>query len=164
MTKDSKRARRNWRSTVIEPFKQLRLGLYAIGISVVFVLISAGLFVLAFYEQYQNVMDIFGVTDPNVRWEIVVDDVFKRNAWRLGLVFLVYLATLCTVVFFMTHKVYGPLVSIERFVDQIQKGDYHRRARIREKDDLQRLVAKLNAMAEKLEERHGTPKKTSKKS
>ena len=107
-------------------------------------------------------MDVFQVVDPNIRWELAINDVFEKNAWRLGGVFLLYLTILCIVVFIMTHRVYGPLVSIERFVSQIEKGEYHRRARIREKDDLGRLVNKLNAMAEKLESRHGKKAKNQK--
>ena len=149
------RVKRNWRSTVIEPFKQLRMGIYVIGISVVFVLITSGLFILAFYQSYENVMEIFEVADMKSQFEVVVNQVFAKNAWRVAGAFVVYLAVLGWVVFKMTHKVYGPLVSIERFVSQIERGEYYRRARIRDKDDLQRLVRKLNNMADKLEKRHG---------
>jgi HAMP domain-containing protein len=48
------------------------------------------------------------------------------------------------------------LVGIERFVDQIADGDYRRRVIVRRGDDLVRLAAKLNAMAESLEKKYGT--------
>ncbi len=153
---NDQRPRRNLRSLVIEPFKQIKFGLYVISISVGFIAISAGLFVIAFTEQYRHVMSIFNVIDPNLQWELVTNDVFKTNAIRIGLVFFMYIVVMFLVVFRLTHRYYGPLVSIGRFVDQIAEGEYHRRLGIRDKDELQDLVLKLNAMAEELEEKHGS--------
>jgi HAMP domain-containing protein len=150
------RPRRNLRSLVIEPFKQVKFGLYVIGVSVAFVVVCAAMFVAAFSDQYQHVMDIFNVVDPSLKWELVTNDIFYANAVRIGLMFLFYISALFTVVFRLTHRYYGPLVSIERFLDQFAAGHYHLRAKIRDKDELHDLVAKLNHMAEELERRHGS--------
>jgi signal transduction histidine kinase len=56
----------------------------------------------------------------------------------------------------LTHRYYGPLVSIERFVDDMTQGRYGQRVKIRQKDELQRLTDKLNDMASALEKRHGS--------
>jgi HAMP domain-containing protein len=149
------RPRRNLKSTIIEPFKQIKFGLYVIGISVAFVGICAFMFVAAFTEQYQHVMGIFNVVDPNLKWELVTNDVFYTNAIRIGVMFAAFIVTLFAVVFRLTHRYYGPLVSIERFVDQFAAGDYKKRCKIREKDEMHTLVAKLNHMAEQIERRHG---------
>jgi HAMP domain-containing protein len=151
----SKGYRRNLKSLIIEPFKQIKFGLYVIGLSVAFVGVSAAMFIMAFTEQYQHVMGIFNVVDPKLKWELVTNDVFYTNAARLGVMFFVFIAALFALVFRMTHRYYGPLVSIERFVDQMTAGDYARRCKIREKDELQRLVGKLNRMAEAMQDRHG---------
>ncbi len=150
------RPRRNLRSLVIEPFKQVKFGLYVIGISVAFVVVTAMMFVAAFTDQYQHVMDIFNVVDPSLKWELVTNDIFYTNAVRIGFIFGLYIVTLFTVVFRLTHRYYGPLVSIERFLDQFAEGHYHLRAKIRDKDELHDLVAKLNHVAEELERRHGS--------
>ena len=150
------RPRRNLRSLVIEPFKQVKFGLYVIGISVAFVVITALMFVAAFADQYQHVMDIFNVVDPSLKWELVTNDIFYTNAMRIGLMFAGYIGVMFTVVFRLTHRYYGPLVSIERFLDQFAAGHYHLRAKIRDKDELHDLVAKLNHVAEELERRHGS--------
>lgn len=153
--KDS-RPRRNFKSTVIDPFKQIKFGLYVIGISVAFVGVSAFMFVSAFTEQYKHVMKIFNVVDPHNKWELVTNDVFMTNAVKIGILFAVFIAVLFFVVFKLTHRYYGPLVSIERFVDEFARGDYTKRAKIREKDELHSLVEKLNFMAEQIERRHGS--------
>ena len=153
-TSDFERARRSLRSTVIEPFKQIKFGLYVIGISIAFVGVCAFMFVLAFNEQYNHVMGIFHVVDPNLQWELVTNDVFYTNAVRVGAILALFIVVMFTVVFRLTHRYYGPVVSIERFVDQLTQGDYQVRCKIREKDELQSLVAKLNVMAESIEKRH----------
>ena len=149
------RPRRNLGSTVIEPFKQIKFGIYVVAISVIFVAICSAMFGAAFYDQYQHVMKIFNVVDPDTKWELVLNDVFVDNAWRIGWMFLAYIIIVMTVVFRLTHRYYGPLVSIERFVDEIAEGDYTRRCKIRNKDELHGLVDKLNNMAEQLQGRHG---------
>lgn len=153
--KIDKRPKRNLRSMLIEPFKQIKLGVYVIAITMVFVTVAIGLFVAAFTDQYRHVMSIFQVVDPNLRWELVTNDVFYTNAIRLGVLCLTFIAIMFAVVFRMTHRIYGPLVSVERFVHDMAQGNYKRRINIRSGDELQRLAAKLNAMAEALEKRHG---------
>ncbi len=149
-----KRPKRTVKSVVIEPFKQIKLGIYVMAISVAFLVLASLLFVLAFAEQYQHVMDIFKIVDPEQKWELVTNRVFYMNALKLGGLFVAYLVILFAVVFRMTHRYYGPLVSIERFVSQISEGDYSRRVIIRRGDELQRLASQLNTMAARLERRH----------
>ncbi len=147
--------KRNLKNTLIEPFKQIKFGLYVLGLSAAFVGVSAYMFVNAFVEQYQHVMGIFNVVDTKLQWELVTNDVFRSNAIRIGVMFTVFMVVMLAMLIRLTHRYYGPLVSIERFVDQFSAGDYKLRCRIRDKDELHDLVSKLNAMAEKMEQRHG---------
>lgn len=156
MDQNNNRPKRNFKSTLVEPFKQIQFGLYIITISVAFVVASGFLFVVAFNEQYQHVMGIFNIVDPNLKWELVTNEVFFINAVRLGVLLVGYVGIMFGIVFWLTHRYYGPLVSIERFVESIGAGQYNKRVFIRKKDELQRLTAKLNAMAEILEKRHGS--------
>lgn len=121
-----------------------------------FLVASATLIAMAFFQQYGHVMEIFNVVDPSAKWELVTNDIFYANALKLGLLSTAYVGVLFFVVFKMTHKIYGPLVGIERFVDQIAEGDYRKRVVIRRGDDLTRLASKLNRLAEALEKKHGT--------
>jgi len=153
-SENNARPRRNFKTLVIDPFKQMKFGLYVMGISVTFLAIFAYLFVDAFTDQYQHVMGIFNVVDPTLQWEIVTNDVFKMNAIRVGIFFALYIGGLFWAVFRLTHRYYGPLVSIRRFVSQMNAGDYSARCSIRKKDELLSLVSELNAMAESIEKRH----------
>ena len=147
------RAKRNLKSTLIEPFKQIRFGIYVIGLSIAFVVITSALFLLAFYQQYQHLMEIFNITDMKSEMELVTNDIFYTNIVRIGIVFVGFIAAMFSLVFKLTHRYYGPLVSIERFVDEMTEGDYSKRVKIRSKDELQRLTEKLNLMAESIERR-----------
>lgn len=154
--KNNGRPKRTLAATLIEPFKQIKLGIYVMATSVIFILCAGFFFYRAFSNQYENVMEIFGVVDMSTQMELVTNDIFVKNGIILGVLFVAYLASLFFIIFKITHKYYGPLVSIERFVQQIADGDYRKRVKIRKGDELTRLVLKLNDMASKLEERHGT--------
>jgi len=149
------RPRRTVKSTVIEPFKQMKLGVYVMGITFCFVAIAGYTFVAAYTKQYQEVMTIFEIVDPVMQHELVTDKIFMENAIKLSVIFISFIAILFWVVLNITHKYYGPLVSIERFVDEISAGRYDRRVKIRRGDELERLVSKLNQMADQLQARHG---------
>lgn len=151
---DLARANRHYKSTLIEPFKQIKFGVYVIGISIGFVIATSAMFLFAFYQQYQHLMGIFNITDMKTQMELVTNDIFYANVARIAALFVGFIVLMFWVVFKLTHRYYGPLVSIERFVDEITEGDYARRVKIRKGDELQRLTDKLNRMATALESRH----------
>ena len=151
------RANRNLNTILIEPFKQMKLGIYVIAVSLTFSALTDMVFLNAYFEQYQHVMELFKVVDPNRQWEMVVNDIFYKNAVRIGVLIGTFILLTFSIVFHVTHKYYGPLVSIRRFVLGISKGDYSQRVVLRKRDELQDLAANLNQMAESLQKRHGVP-------
>ena len=150
------RAKRDIRSTLIEPFSQIKFGIYVIGVSIAFVVVIGGTFVYAFHQQYEHLMSIFNITDAKDQLELVTNDIFYRNAIKIAVLLVGYVIGMFVLVFKLTHRYYGPLVSIERFIDEIAKGKYKNRVKIRQKDELQRLADRLNDMATSLEKRHGS--------
>lgn len=150
------RANRDVKNTLIEPFKQIKFGIYVIGFAIAFVIATTVVFLLAFYSQYQHLMSIFNITDAKAQMELVTNDIFYSNIIRIAFVFVIFIGLNFLMVFKLTHRYYGPLVSIERFVDEMTAGQYSRRVKIRKGDELQRLTDKLNEMASALERRHGT--------
>jgi signal transduction histidine kinase len=100
-------------------------------------------------------MTLFNVTDVKDQMELVTNDIFYQNAIKIALLLIGYVLGMFILVFKLTHRYYGPLVSIERFVDEMTQGRYGQRVKIRQSDELQRLTTKLNEMAAELENRHG---------
>ncbi len=148
------RAKRSIKSTLIEPFRQIKFGLYVISASILFVIIVALMFLMAFYEQYLHVMNLFNMTDVKDQMELVTNDIFYRNAIAIGLMLIAFVVGMFILMFKLTHRYYGPLVSIERFVEQMTQGKYNKRVNIRKGDELQRLANLLNNMATTLEKGH----------
>ena len=149
------RAKRDVRSTLIEPFSQIKFGIYVIGASTAFVIIIGAMFLYTFYQQYQHLMGIFNITDVKDQMELVTNDIFYQNAIKIGLMLVGFVVGMFYLVFHLTHRYYGPLVSIERFVDEISAGKYGHKVKIRQKDELQRLANRLNDMSDALKKRHG---------
>ena len=152
---------RKLKNTVIEPFKQFKIGVYIVITTFIFIVCAGYLFLSAFWQQYQHVMSIFEVVDPNLQWEMITNDVFFYNIIKVSALFLLFMLLTMAMVFKLTHRYYGPLVSIEKFVDQVADGDYSSRVSLRKRDELQRLATRLNSMAEKLEQRHRTDERPS---
>jgi methyl-accepting chemotaxis protein len=126
------------------------------GMSLAFIAMTSFIVYNAFTEQYRHVMTIFGIVDPAIKRELVLNDIFIRNGIAIALFFVLFIAAFFYVVFRATHRFFGPLISIERFVGGIIDGDYTQRIVIRRKDELQSLVLRLNEMAATLEKRHGS--------
>lgn len=143
--------RRTLTAYFVEPFKQIRFGLHVVAVCLGYVFLLGWLYARAFREQYQQVVDIFEVVDTAA---LVQNDVFIKNALIIGSALLALVFTMLFVVVRRTHKMYGPMVSIHRFVRELQTGHYGVRIAVRESDDFQGLVQELNELAEKLYERH----------
>lgn len=142
------RTLRHW---IVDPLRQVRLGVHVLALTVGFTLLLGVLLINGFIEQYRNVAEIFQIVDPKMQWELIANDVFYTNLWRMGLLLGVYLASLFVVVLRVTHQYYGPLVAIERFLDDLKAGQFESRMKLRRHDELQGLALRLNALAESLE-------------
>lgn len=55
----------------------------------------------------------------------------------------------------LTHKVFGPMVQIERALKRLADGDYKARGALRKNDEFHEIMDSINELATKLEERHG---------
>ncbi len=143
--------RRTLTAYFVEPFKQIRFGLHVVAVCLAYVCLLGWLYANAFREQYQQVIDIFEVVDTA---SLVQNDVFVKNAFIIGSALFALVATMLFVVVRRTHKMYGPMVNINRFVSELQKGNYAVRISVRENDDFQGLVQELNVLAERLDSRH----------
>ncbi len=56
----------------------------------------------------------------------------------------------------LTHRIFGPIVSLKRHLASLREGQYSARLQIRETDDLTELKDAVNDLAEALEQRHGS--------
>jgi signal transduction histidine kinase len=149
--------RRTLRAYLVEPFKQIRFGLHVVSVSLTFAGIFAYLFLDAYREQYQQVFDLFQVADQTA---VLQNDIFFKNRAKISIAIIAFVAITLIVVIRRTHRMYGPMISMMRFVSELKRGNYAVRINIRERDDFQKFVSELNALAEELQKKHGVPNQT----
>jgi len=149
--------RRTFRAYLVEPFKQIRFGLHVVFVSLLFSALFAYFFLRAFLEQYQQVFEWFNVVDAESQTAMLDNEVFIRNGYILAATIVAFVLTTLYVVVRRTHRMYGPMISMMRYVAELKKGNYAVRIHIRERDDFHNFVAELNALAEELQARHGVP-------
>jgi signal transduction histidine kinase len=54
----------------------------------------------------------------------------------------------------LSHRIYGPIVAINRYIDSLTEGNYKARLTLRKDDDLTEIRDSLNKLAESLEKRN----------
>lgn len=86
------------------------------------------------------------IIDLAIRTELL------QSAWMLPLVCIASLMFTSK----MLHRFIGPAVPIKRHIDQLAAGEYGSECRTRSNDEMQEVVASLNALSQSLEARHAS--------
>ncbi len=94
-----------------------------------------------YYLLWQTVAQEFAV--PELIADVLVPALQKANTVLLIALPLAFLLMLILSVF-VSHKIAGPIYRTEKDLDEILKGDYSRRIKLREGDDLQELADAIN--------------------
>ena len=144
--KQSKGRRGGVRSMLVEPYIQVRLGLMFIIVNLIFSVLIFG--VVAWY-----VSDVFGAL--NTYFQLTGQESnltmskLQVPLMIIGLLVLGFVATTFYVAVNYTYKIYGPLISINRFLDDVLEGKRPGLLALREGDQLQDLASKLNLLVDK---------------
>jgi hypothetical protein len=141
-------------SLLIAPFAQVTFGIYVIGISLIFIGIAGFILVQSFLDQYEHVMEIFKIVDPEGQWALVTNEIFYKNLQHLSVALIGYMILMFYVVFKLTHRYYGPIVALTRILQELKSGNYKARVHLRQKDEFQNLATELNLLAEHLDSKY----------
>ena len=119
-------------------------------------LLSMG-FVL--YQQYSELLlAIIDLTDAGDELKEIIHSYQNRTIQYVVGLFLIYTFTIWTVGVFYTHRLVGPTVAFQHFLEKIREGDYSARVHVRKNDAFGDIADDLNKTAEELERRHGDAK------
>lgn len=138
--------RLGFRSIIVEPYLQVKLGMFILLLNFIFAGVIGGVF-------YYYLMDIYGAlnmyfnlaeADSVVTWGKLSTPLIICGS----LVFL-FMATTLYITVKYTHKIYGPLVSIHKFLDQALAGEKPDPLKLRASDQLNDLAEKINKLYEK---------------
>lgn len=143
----AKGRRRGFQSWFVEPYKQVRLGLMFLLVNFCFSVLIIGVFGYYVFDMYDAVSTYFKLSgDENA---VAMQKFGVPMAIGSGLIVLFVLTTILVSVRY-THEIYGPLVSIHRYLDDILNGRTPAPIQLRESDQLQDLANKLNSVAERM--------------
>lgn len=133
--------------------KQLRLLLLVIGLCATCYFVLASVIAGAYYREIA-----FASQDLQIQPEFLqrLYSVMQTSilAITITAIVLTVLTTVAAVI--ITHRFYGPLVPIRRFIASVRDGDYSARLSLRTADEFHDLAEELNEMVKTLEARHGS--------
>lgn len=139
--------RRGFKSWFVEPYRQVKLGLMFVLINIIFSILIFGLFGYFLWDVYLSVSAYFALTSEQNQETFMK---FGAPAVAGAALILLFMVTTLMVSVRYTHQIYGPLVSIQRFLDDIVNGKNPDPINLRESDQLKGLATKLNQMNERL--------------
>lgn len=90
----------------------------------------------------------FGRNVPTSPWDPEMVWIFLKANRPLIIQLVVFVTVLCFIAIVLTHRVAGPLYSLEKSIKIVQEGNLVHRARFRKKDELSHLRDAFNAMLE----------------
>ena len=142
---------RKFGNFLLQPLVQVKLGLYAIVLSLVFCVVMIYLYYSNFSEFYQLILDL---TDLREEVTAIVSDKFSELViWTVASVFVYFALTVAMSIFF-THRLVGPTYAFRRHINELKKGNYKSRVVLRKSDSFVEVAEDLNKLAETLEKQH----------
>jgi len=147
--------RRGFVSWFVEPYKQVRLGLVFLLVNFLFSFLIVGVFGYYVWEMYQAVASYFQLSTGE---SAVAMEKFTIPLVIGGTLIILFILSTILVSVKFTHEIYGPLVSINRYLDDMLAGLKPTPIKLRDSDQLQDLANKLNSLAERVQgsQRAGT--------
>ena len=139
--------RRGLQALLVEPYKQIKIGLIFLLLNFAFCGLIGGVFGYVIYDIYASLVDTFKLTsvESAETWSKL------RVPIGVGIVLLVgFIISTLWVSIRYTHRIYGPLVSIYRYLDDVAGGGDPAPLQLRDRDQLGELAERLNAAVTKL--------------
>ena len=139
--------RKGFRSWFVEPYKQIKLGLIFLILNIIFGAIIFGVYGYYIYDIYYAVSSYFQL-NADQSSTTLSKFIYPLS---IGLVIVVlFIITTILVSVKCTHNIYGPLVSINRCLDQMIEGRTDiEPLKLRPSDELKDVAHKLNVLIEK---------------
>lgn len=129
----------------VEPYRQVKLGLMFLIVNFTFSVLILGVFGYYVWDMYTAVSSYFHLTQSQSA--LALAKFTTPMIVGAGLIVLFVSSTIYVSVKY-THEIYGPLVQIHRFLDEILAGERPGALQLRESDQLKDLAKKLNTLAD----------------
>lgn len=140
------RRRRRFTSWFVEPYRQVKLGLMFLIVNLVFSFLILGVFGFYLWDVYQAIVVYFQLS--GAQGLEIMGKLTYPLIWGTALMVL-FIGTTLLVSVRYTHAIYGPLVSIHRYLDDLLNQRRVQPLNLRESDQLKDLADRLNLLAER---------------
>ena len=137
--------RRGFKSWFVEPYRQVKLGLIFLLLNFLFAGLTIGIFGFYVWDISQSLAVYFKLSSDQ---SAEIMQKFQMPIFAGSLLMMIFVAVSILVSVRYTYQIYGPLVSIHRFLDEYLQGGTVSPLILRESDQLQELADKLNQMNE----------------
>jgi methyl-accepting chemotaxis protein len=136
---------------LLRPALQLKLPLYLLLLSLLFVLLALMLGNLYFEQTYVTMLQ--NTSQAEYVQQVISAQLGDFRTMSLLLLFVYALTTIVITAIF-THRLVGPLVPLSRHIRALTEGHYAHRVKLRSNDVLAELAEQLNELALTLEKRN----------
>lgn len=143
-------SKRKFSNFLLQPLLQVRLGLYAIILSVFFGLGVFTIIYVNFYKFYDLVLEL---TDLREEVTEILNSYIQGVILWLFLALIVYFIVTVGISIFFTHRLIGPTYAFRRHIKELTRGNYKSRVKLRKGDAFMEVADDLNELAAKLEQR-----------
>lgn len=133
---------------LLQPLLQIRLGLYAILLSLAFCVAIVSTFYVNLYRFYDLVLEL---TDLRDEVSEILQGYIQGLAFWMVVILVIYLLITVAVSIFFTHKLVGPTYAFRRHIKELARGNYQSRIVLRKHDAFQEVADELNELAATLE-------------
>lgn len=142
---------REFKNYFLKPYAQIRIGIYFLIASIFFVGIVIAVSVFYLSDIFTSLQAVYALTEQEGL------QVWEKFTVPLTVLVMLGLGFIVSILFLsarLTHRIYGPAHSMERFLEDLLNGKTEIESlRIREGDEFQDLVRQLNLLKERLSER-----------
>ena len=147
MSETQKGRRRGFISWFVEPYRQVKLGLIFLILNLIFSVLILSVFGFYFWDVYKALTVYFQLT-PDQGAEILSK--FKVPVIVACTLIALFIFTTILASVRYTHEIYGPLVSIHRYLDDMIARDVKAPLKLRDSDQLKELAEKLNQLSKQM--------------
>ena len=134
------------KSKLVEPYVQVRLGLMFVIVNLLFSVMIFSVMGWYVYDVFTALTTYFKLSGQESAFAI---DKLQVPLAIVTVLVVGFVVTTFYVAVHYTHQIYGPMVNINRFLDEMLEGKQPSALKLRDGDQLQELASKLNQLAER---------------
>lgn len=138
---------RSVKNYALQPYLQVKLGLYSVVLSLIFSAVIAGILYFHLGKLSEIILELTGVPDE-VR--DLLHQYVNPAIYQIGATIAVYVVVNIAITILFTHRLIGPTIAFRRHIKMISEGKYQHRTILRKGDSFMELADDLNRLSSQL--------------